>query len=38
MIVYEVNLQIDSEVADEYAKWLKPHIEQILELEGFDEF
>ena len=35
MIVYEVNLQIDSEVADEYAEWLEPHIEQILELEGF---
>ena len=35
MIVYEVNLQIDSEVAHEYAEWLQPHIEQILELEGF---
>jgi len=30
MIVYEVNLQVDSIAADEYAEWLEPHIEQIL--------
>ena len=35
MIVYEVNLQIDSIAADEYAEWLGPHIEQILDIEGF---
>ena len=35
MIVYEVNLQVDSIAADEYAEWLEPHIEQILEIEGF---
>ena len=29
MIVYEVNLQIDSIAADEYAEWLEPHIEQM---------
>ena len=28
MIVYEVNLQVDSIAADEYAEWLEPHIEQ----------
>ena len=36
MIVYEVNLQVDSIAADEYAEWLEPHIEQILEIEGFE--
>ena len=35
MIVYEVNLQIDSIAADEYAEWLGPHIEQILDIKGF---
>jgi hypothetical protein len=35
LIVYEVNLQIDSIAADEYAEWLGPHIEQILNIEGF---
>ena len=28
-------MQVDSIAADEYAEWLKPHIEQILEIEGF---
>ena len=37
MIVYEVNLQIDSIAADEYAEWLGPHIEQILDIEGFQK-
>ena len=35
MIVYEVNLHIDAIAADEYAEWLGPHIEQILDIEGF---
>lgn len=35
MIIYEVNLTIDSGIADEYAAWLKPHIAQILEIDGF---
>ena len=35
MIVYEVNLLVDSIADDEYAEWLEPHIEQILEIEGF---
>ena len=37
MIVYEVNLHIDAIAADEYAEWLGPHIEQILEIEGFQK-
>ena len=35
MIVYEVNLHIAAIAADEYAEWLGPHIEQILDIEGF---
>ena len=35
MIVYEVNLHIDAIAVDEYAEWLGPHIEQILDIEGF---
>ena len=37
MIVYEVNLHIDTIAADEYAEWLGPHIEQILDIEGFQK-
>ena len=37
MIVYEVNLHVESIVADEYSEWLGPHIEQILEIEGFQK-
>ncbi len=37
MIVYEVNLHIDAIAADEYAEWLGPHIEQILDIEGFQK-
>ena len=35
MIIYEVNLTVDPEIADEYAVWLRPHIVHILELDGF---
>ena len=37
MIVYEVNLHIDAIAADEYSEWLGPHIEQILDIEGFQK-
>ena len=30
-------MQVDSIAADEYAEWLEPHIEQILEIEGFQD-
>jgi len=30
-------LHIDAIAADEYAEWLGPHIEQILEIEGFQK-
>ncbi|MDP6364044.1 MAG: DUF4286 family protein [Candidatus Poseidoniia archaeon] len=35
MIIYEVNLTVDPDIADEYAAWLKPHIAHILEIDGF---
>ena len=36
MIVYEVNLTVDREIADDYANWLGPHIEEMLALPGFE--
>lgn len=35
MIVYEVNLLVDSDVADTYKEWLCKHIREILEIPGF---
>ena len=35
MIIYEVNLIVEPDVADEYAAWLRPHITHILEIDGF---
>ena len=35
MIVYEVNLSVDPEVAGAYAAWLGPHIGELLALDGF---
>lgn len=35
MLIYEVNLQIDLDIYNDYLIWLKPHIQQILNLPGF---
>jgi quinol monooxygenase YgiN len=35
MVIYEVNLAVDAEIAGAYAAWLGPHIEAILALDGF---
>jgi len=35
MIVYEVTLCVDAEVAGDYASWLSDHVEAMLELPGF---
>lgn len=35
MIVYEVSLQVDRDIAVEYLQWLHGHIAQILALPGF---
>lgn len=35
MIKYEVNIEVNAEVAADYLEWLKPHITEILAIEGF---
>lgn len=35
MIIYEVNLDIKSEIYDEFLNWLKTHIEEVLQFNGF---
>lgn len=35
MVIYEVNLAVDPEVAGAYAAWLGPHIEEVLAVPGF---
>jgi hypothetical protein len=35
VIVYEVNLDIDAAVFDEYRAWLVQHVQEILRLPGF---
>merc|ERR1712062_453449 len=34
-VIYEVNLEIQREYAEEYMNWLRPHIMEMLALEGF---
>ena len=36
MLIYEVNLQIDSSIAEDMAVWLRDHIRAMLTLEGFE--
>jgi antibiotic biosynthesis monooxygenase (ABM) superfamily enzyme len=36
MIRYEVNLELDPEIKEEYLAWLKPHIDQMLTFKGFE--
>ena len=36
MIVYEVRVAVDREVADQYRAWLEPHIREILGIAGFE--
>ncbi len=35
MIIYEVNLTVDHNIADEYAEWLAEHVREMLTLPGF---
>lgn len=35
MVIYEVNLSVESSIADAYAAWLAPHIEEVLSVDGF---
>ena len=34
-VLYEVNLAVDREIADGYAAWLGPHIQEVLAVDGF---
>ncbi|KRD77009.1 DUF4286 family protein [Lysobacter sp. Root983] len=34
-VVYEVNLDLDAAIADDYRAWLGPHTREILALPGF---
>eukprot|EP01084_Bolivina_argentea_P175452 303833_1 len=34
-VIYEVNLEIQKEYAEEYMNWLRPHIMDMLEFSGF---
>ena len=36
MLVYEVNLVVDDEIADAFGQWLEPHIEEMLTFHGFE--
>ena len=33
--LYEVNLDIDAQIAEKFAQWLAPHIEEMLSFDGF---
>ena len=34
-VVYEVNIEVDGSVVDEYRQWLRTHIAEILAIDGF---
>ena len=34
-VIYEVELVVDGEIADDYLAWLRGHVMQLLELDGF---
>jgi hypothetical protein len=36
MLLYEVNLTVDGEVAPRYSSWLREHIRKMLDLDGFE--
>lgn len=35
MIIYEVNLALQNDIADAYLTWLRDHIKEILAIDGF---
>ncbi|WP_456425955.1 DUF4286 family protein [Rhodocaloribacter sp.] len=36
MLIYEVNLRVDDEVADAFGTWLTDHIREMLTIDGFE--
>ena len=37
MVEYEVTITISNDILDDYLKWLKLHIVEMLELDGFED-
>lgn len=37
MPIYEVNLFVDNDIAEEMAVWLRRHMREMLDFEGFEE-
>ena len=35
MWIYEVNIELKPEIFESYSAWLRPHMAQVLESEGF---
>ena len=35
MVIYEVNLMIEKAILEEFAAWLRSHMNELLQLEGF---
>ena len=35
MVIYEVNIAVNSEIHSDYEAWLKGHVEQLLKVPGF---
>ena len=36
MLIYEVNLTVDGDVATRYSSWLREHVREMLEFDGFE--
>lgn len=36
MLIYEVNLTVDADIATEYSTWLREHIREMLKRDGFE--
>mmetsp|Transcript_38947 Transcript_38947/g.86626 ORF Transcript_38947/g.86626 Transcript_38947/m.86626 type:complete len:111 (-) Transcript_38947:803-1135(-) len=34
-VMYEINLQVDTEIRTEYLDWLKKHVQEMLQFDGF---
>lgn len=36
--VYEVNVDVDTDVAEDFKAWLRPHAAELLEIDGFESY
>lgn len=37
-VIYEVNLELDKTIVDDWLKWIKPHSKDMLKIDGFKSF